>query len=139
MDQIFDKLESGEALIGPYYAGDYLTMADTNPALKFVIPQEGSNSLIDSMCIPKGSKNKEHAEAFINFMCSTDVCLKNMDYIGYTSVNLEAQEKYAADLDEATKEIMFPSADKLERCEVFTNLPQDILNYYDELWVKLKA
>ncbi|MDR1132041.1 MAG: spermidine/putrescine ABC transporter substrate-binding protein, partial [Oscillospiraceae bacterium] len=25
MDQIFDKLESGEAAIGPYYAGDYLT------------------------------------------------------------------------------------------------------------------
>jgi len=54
MDQIFDKLESGEAAIGPYYAGDYLTMVENNPDLAFVVPEEGSNRFVDAMCIPKG-------------------------------------------------------------------------------------
>ncbi len=139
MDQIFDKLESGEAAIGPYYAGDYLTMLENNENLKCVIPEEGSNSFVDAMCVPKGSKNKELAESFINFMCSTEACLKNMDFIGYTSVNVEAQQQYAADLDELSKEVMFPSDDKLKNNEVFTNLPQETLDYYDELWVKLKS
>lgn len=28
MDEIFNSLESGEAAIGAYYAGDYFTMAE---------------------------------------------------------------------------------------------------------------
>ena len=78
MDQIYDLLESGEALIGPYYAGDYLCMIENNPDLVFVIPEEGSNWYVDSMCIPKGAEHKENAEAFINFMCSTEICVRNM-------------------------------------------------------------
>lgn len=69
MDQIFDKLERGEAWAAPYYAGDYLTMVEENPDLAFSFPEEGFNIFIDAMCIPKGCQNKEGAEAFINFLC----------------------------------------------------------------------
>ena len=41
MDQIFDKMERGEAWAAPYYAGDYLTMVEENPDLGFSHPQEG--------------------------------------------------------------------------------------------------
>jgi spermidine/putrescine transport system substrate-binding protein len=139
MDQIFDKLESGEAAIGPYYAGDYITMKENNPDLAFVIPEEGSNWFVDAMCIPKGAQNKTNAELFINFMCSTDVSLKNTDMIGYTTVNTEAADALAVELDTETKAIMFPSDDILSRCELYLNLPQTILDKYDALWVKLKS
>ena len=69
MDQIFDKLERGEAWAAPYYAGDYLTMVAENPDLAFSFPEDGFNIFIDAMCIPKGCQNKEGAEAFINFLC----------------------------------------------------------------------
>ncbi len=62
MDEIFDKLESGEAAIGVYYAGDYLTMLENNEDLAFCVPEEGSNYFVDAMCIPKGAANKENAE-----------------------------------------------------------------------------
>lgn len=139
MDQIFSKLESGEAAIGPYYAGDYLTMKETNPALKFVIPDEGSNLFYDAMCIPKGAENKENAEKFINFMCSTEACIANMDVTGYASVNREAWEEYSADLSEEDKNVMYPSDEVIERCDVFINLPQEILDKYDEMWISLKS
>lgn len=137
MDQIFDKLESGEAAIGPYYAGDYLSMAENNPDLEFVVPKEGSNRFVDLMCIPKGAENKANAEAFINFMCKTDVSLRNSEEIGYTSPNVEVRE--LMELDDAEMEIMYPPDTVLSRCEFFINLPQNILDKYDEYWVKLKS
>lgn len=139
MDQIFDKLESGEAAIGPYYAGDYITMKETNPDLQFVVPDEGANRFVDAMCIPKGAANKKNAELFINFMCKTDISLKNMEMIGYTTANKEAANEFAQTLDEETAAIMFPSDDVLNRCQLYINLPQETLKQYDELWVKLKS
>ena len=138
MDQIFDKLESGEAAIGPYYAGDYLLMIENNPDLVFVRPDEGSNRFVDAMCIPKGAKNKTNAEIFINFMCGTDIALANMDVTYYASANYEAVEEFGADLDPSVFEIMFASEATLANCDVFINLPPDTLALYDALWGELK-
>ncbi|MEA5040144.1 MAG: spermidine/putrescine ABC transporter substrate-binding protein [Clostridiaceae bacterium] len=137
MDEIYDKLELGEAAIGPYYAGDALSMMENNPDLRFVIPKEGSNWFVDCMCIPKGAKNKTNAEAFINFMCSDEITLRNMDVTGYATPVKTAFDQ----LDEETKsnEIMFPSADVLSRCQVYTNLPQQTLDLYNDYWTRLKS
>jgi spermidine/putrescine transport system substrate-binding protein len=139
MDQIFDKLESGEAAIGPYYAGDFLTMKENNPDLKFVVPSEGTNRFVDAMCIPKGAANKANAEKFIDFMCRKDIALRNMEMIGYTTVNKTAAEEYAAGLDAETAAVMFPTGDILTKCQIYINLPQKTLDTYDALWVKLKS
>ena len=92
MDEIFDKMEGGEAALAPYYAGDALVMMDENPDLGFVIPEEGTNYFVDAMCIPAGSKNKEAAEMFINYMCETSVGVANCDYIGYSTPITEVWE-----------------------------------------------
>lgn len=138
MDQAFFKLESGEAAIGPYYAGDYLFMVENNPDLVFVRPIEGSNFFVDAMCIPKGAQNKTNAETFIDFMTRTDIAMMNMDEIWYASANFEAAEQFAEDLDQEEYEIMFASDDVLANCDVFTHLPDNILALYDQLWIELK-
>ena len=138
MDQIYDKMESGEAVIGPFYAGPYFAMLENNPDLVFVRPVEGSNWFIDAMCIPKGAKNKTNAELFIDYMCRTDIALKNMEYIWYASANFEAAEIFGEELDPENYEIMFASYDTLEKCDIFTNLPAETQTLYDQLWVELK-
>jgi spermidine/putrescine transport system substrate-binding protein len=137
MDQIFEKLEGGEAGIGPYYAGDYLVMLENNPDLEFVLPEEGSNIFIDAMCIPKGAKNKTNAEIFINFMCSTDAALRNAETIGYGTPSWEAYEQ----LDDEIKNdpVSYPPQEVLDRCETFVNLPDDILEWYSNMWSELKS
>ena len=137
MDQIFDKLESGEAAIGPYYAGDYLTMVENNPNLKFVIPKEGSNVFVDAFCVLKGAANKENAEAFINFMTKAENSAQNSEFIGYTSPNRLVRD--LLELDELSESVMYPPDAVLENCEAFTNLPQETLDYYDALWIRLKS
>jgi len=138
MDQIFDKLEGLEAAIGPYYAGDYIKMKENNPDLVFVRPVEGSNWFIDAMCIPKGAKNKTNAEIFIDFMCRTDIALRNMEFVRYASANFEAAEIFGEDIDDDEYEIIFASYETLEKCDIFTNLPRDTLALYDQLWAELK-
>ena len=56
MDEIFDKMENGEAAAAPYYAGDAITMMEENEDLAYFLPKEGSNIFVDAMCIPTGSK-----------------------------------------------------------------------------------
>ena len=138
MDQIFFKLESGEAAIGPYYAGDYLFMLENNPDLVFVRPSEGSNFFVDAMCVAKGSQNKTNAEIFINFMSRTDIAVMNMDEIWYASANFDAAEEFSEELEPFEYEIMFASDEVLASCDVFTHLPPQILALYDQLWIELK-
>lgn len=78
MDEVFGKMEGGNAAIAMYYAGDYLTMLENNPDLKFVVPKEGSNWFVDAMCVLKTAQHKEEAEAWINFIASTESSLANM-------------------------------------------------------------
>ena len=148
MDEVFQKMEGGNAAIATYYAGDYLSMVENQADgvdLAFVIPEEGSNWFVDAMCVLKDAPHKAEAEMWINFIASTEANLANMDYIWYASPNREALEAYPAyyeelyeeELDRETYEIMAAPAEVLERCEVYENLPGDILTLYSQLWVEL--
>jgi spermidine/putrescine-binding protein len=148
MDEVFQKMEGGNAAIATYYAGDYLSMVENQADgvdLAFVIPEEGSNWFVDAMCVLKDAPHKAEAEMWINFIASTEANLANMDYIWYASPNREAlaaypayyEELYEEELDRETYEIMAAPAEVLERCEVYENLPGDILTLYSQLWVEL--
>ena len=135
MDQIFDKLEGGEAAVGPYYAGDAITMIEENPDLAFVVPKEGTNLFVDAMCLPNGAQNKENAEAFINFMCDPENMAANIEYIAYSSPSSAARELLSDELKNS--DICYPDEALLENTDTFINLPQDILDLYDSEWVRL--
>ena len=57
MDEIYDKMESEEAYIGVYYAGDALSMIENNTNLDFAIPSKGANLFVDALCIPSNAEN----------------------------------------------------------------------------------
>ncbi len=145
MDQVYQKMEGGNAAIAMYYAGDYLTMLDNNEDLAFVVPEEGSNWFVDAMCVLKNAQHKREAEEWINFIASTEANLANMDYIWYASPNMEALEEYPSyyeelyeeELDPDRYEIMAPPADVIDRCIMYTDLPKSILALYNDLWNQL--
>jgi len=145
MDEVFQKMEGGNAAIATYYAGDYISMLENNEDLAFVIPEEGSNWFVDAMCMLKGAPHQKEAHMWMNFIASTDANLANMDYIGYASPNREALERYPAyyaerygeELDPGLYEIMAAPAEVLERCESYGNLPAATLNLYKNLWTQL--
>ena len=145
MDEIFGKMEGGNAAIAMYYAGDYLTMLENNEDLAFVVPDEGSNWFVDAMCVLKSSQHTAEAMEWINFIASTESNLANMDYIWYASPNAEAlaeypayyEEEYEEPLDEEIYHIMAAPPEVLDRCELYINLPQETLKFYNDLWTRL--
>ena len=145
MDEVFQKMEQGNAAISTYYAGDYLTMLENNPDLAYVVPEEGSNWFVDAMCVLKDAQNKDEAEEWINFMASTEANLANMDYIWYASPNAEALEQYPAyyeetygePLDLELYEIMAAPQEVLDRCESYLVLPEATRALYNDLWIEL--
>ncbi len=137
MDEIFDKMEIGEAALAPYYAGDALTMIDENPDLAFVLPKEGSNLFIDAMCVIKGSKNKELAENFIDYMCEPEIGKANIEYINYST---PLQTVYDL-LDEEVQQnpVSYPDNERVARCDIFVNLPDETNKLVQDLWNEIIA
>jgi len=137
MDQIFDKMISEEAYIAPYYAGDAIVMMEENEDLAAYVPVEGANMFFDSMCILKTSEHKEEAEKFIDFMCSTEIAVMNAEEVWYAIPQLEAYE--LLEPEQKDDPMVYPPQEVLERCEVFVNLPQDIMQLQSKLWISLKT
>lgn len=134
-DEVFNKMEQGNAAIATYYAGDYLTMADINEDLAFVYPEEGVNIFIDSVCVPKGGQNYDAAMMYINFLMEPEIALANAEYICYASPNTAVVENENYSL--AGNEILYPPEDKKPKTEYFHDLPEDVRSYYESLWEKV--
>ncbi|HBN81757.1 MAG TPA: spermidine/putrescine ABC transporter substrate-binding protein [Ruminococcaceae bacterium] len=137
MDQIFDKMSSGDAWLAPYYAGDAATLVEDNPDIGFAIPEkEGTNFFVDAVCIPKGSRHKAAAEAYINFLCDPEIAAANVDYIGYSTPESAAKKLLPKEV--VDNPIFYPDQKILNRSEIFTNLPDDTNRLLDTLWAEVK-
>ncbi len=136
VDEVKDKMISGEAALSVVWAGDAVNMISQNPDLDYAIPKEGSNFFVDGMVIPKTSKNKKEAEMFINFMCEPEIAFKNTDYIGYSTPHTEA--KKMLDDEIANNPVAYPRDEVLKNCEVYRDLG-DMVKIYDRIWTEIKV
>ena len=141
MDEVFNKMKSGSALIAPYYAGDFLTMYEDNEDLAFYYPKEGTNVFVDAMCVPANAKSPELAAEYINFMLSEEIAIANAEAICYASPNklVYENEDYQADMAEVHEDIMdilYGYND--ENMEYFHDIPDETRNLMNDLWEELK-
>ena len=137
VDEVKDKMIAGEAALAVVYSGDALYAMEGSEDLAYVVPMEGSNIWLDGMCIPKGAANKENAEAFINYMCSTEAGLKNCEEIWYSTPLLSVREEL--DPEVANDPLAYPDSSIMAQCESYAGLPQNILDLYDSEWTRLKS
>ena len=145
MDEIYNMMESGEAAVAAYYAGDYFIMLDAaadSVDLQFYYP-DPTNYFVDAMCIPKGCQDQELAEIFINYMLSEEPAVANAEYIYYASPNRIVYENadYIEELGEDAIAILYPEIDdfsELYNQYAYRSLPQATMDYMNELWETLK-
>ena len=137
MDQIFDAMENEEAWIAPYYAGDYMTMSENNPDLKFYLPEhQGFNMFIDALCIPACAEEKEAAETFINFLCDPEISAANMDWVGYSTPISAAKEYLAPEIAES--EISYPDKTKLVKASSYSFLNPETTRLVEALFMAVR-
>ncbi len=161
MDEVYNKMESGEAWIAAYYAGDALSMiynAEKHGVnLDFYYPtnDEGkpvTNVFADAMCIPVdvSQEQKEHALAYIDFMLSVDEeygapAIANAEYIYYASPNKAVVENdsYMEYLDGDEEIIYDPTIDDniidLFNVYAYRNLSKEDLTTLNKNWETLKV
>ncbi|MGN1121139.1 MAG: spermidine/putrescine ABC transporter substrate-binding protein, partial [Eubacteriales bacterium] len=84
-------------------------------------------------CIPKGCENKEGAEAFINFLCETEVAVANCEYISYFTPQIEAAEILGID------ERIYPNDEVLANSETFIMLGDEANAHMEDLWLKIRS
>ena len=136
MDEVFNKMESGNAALAPYYAGDFYIMKEANDDLEFVYPKEGTNIFVDSVCVPKTAQNFEAAMMYINFLLEPEVALANAEYICYASPNTSVieNEEYTYKDDP----VLYPSDEVKKNTQYFHDIDPEIRSHYEKLWMEVK-
>ena len=141
MDEIFNKMKNGSAAIASYYAGDFISMYADNDALEFYYPKSGTNVFVDAMCIPECAKNKELAEAYINFCLTEEIAVANAEYVCYASPNVLVRDnpeyiECMSEMHEDAIEILYPEGGI--KSTYYQNLDADTIDVMNGLWEKLK-
>ena len=136
-DNVKDLMISGERAIAMIWSGEGLTLADEYDNLKYIVPKEGANFWIDSLVIPKGTKNKEAAEIFINFLCEKDSAYRIAEEIGYTTPHEGAMMEQ--DEDVRNNPGAYMPEEVMDKCESYKYLNTEELLKYEKVWLEVKS
>ena len=101
------------------------------------------------MCVPKGAKNKDIAEMYINFMLSEEAAVANALYIGYASPNTLVQnsEAYNEEMGEEAIDILYGISpaevnagyNAMYGTACYKSFTPEIQAYTNTLWESLKT
>ncbi len=127
-----DDLSTGNfaACIG--WSGDVVQLSRDNPAVKFIIPEDGGISWADTMVMPKGAENRDSAAKWMNFVYDPVQAAKLTAWVQYVSPVSGVREEVAKlDPELAESTLLFPDEATLERLHAFANLPEDVEAEFD--------
>ncbi|WP_203558759.1 ABC transporter substrate-binding protein [Bacteroides sp. 51] len=155
-----EMMTKNKAWINMTWSGDAVWAIEEAEAvgveLDYVVPKEGSNIWYDGWVIPKYARNRKAASYFINYMCRSDIALRNMDEIGYVSAiatpeileeKIDETLDYYSDLSylfgpEADSvqvdRIQYPDKSVVERCAMirdFGDKTEEVL----AIWSRIKG
>ena len=130
-------IPAGETDVNMIWSGEGLNLQDEYPNLVYVVPEEGANFWIDSLCITANAKNVEGAEKFINFVSDKESALRIADEIGYTTPNKEARKEQPENVRNNPNAYM--PKEIMDRCEIYTDFPMDVKKIYDKAWTEIKS
>ncbi len=137
VDEVRDKMIGGESALGVIYSGEAEYTREENPDLAYVIPKEGTNLWIDSWVVTKGSKHKENAMKWIDFLSRGDIALRNFEYIYYSTPNTAAIA--LMDDEEKDNPVLFPDLSKYNNLEAMKYLGEKEDAYWFQLWKEVKS
>lgn len=139
VDDIRDKLSSGEAALGVIFSGEAIKLMKSNPNLRFQpAPKEGTNMWIDCWVIPKNARHVENAHKFIDFMCRSDIAAANFEELGYSTPNTAVRELVEEDLGEYV-DVAFPPEKVYKGQESYSYLGESLDKLYTKLWLQVKV
>ncbi len=157
-----EMMTKGKAWLNFTWSGDAVwaieEAADVGVELGYEVPIEGSNVWFDGWVIPRYAKNVKAASYFINYLCRSDIALRNMDAIGYVSA-VATPEVLEAKIDPEIEEyydlsyffgpeadsiqidpVQYPDRKVIDRCAVIRDFSdKEDLEKALEMWSRVKG
>jgi spermidine/putrescine transport system substrate-binding protein len=155
-----EMMTKGQIWLSYAWSGDAVwaieEAASVNVSLGYVVPHEGSNIWFDGWVIPKYARNTKAASYFLNYLCQSEVALRNMEVSGYNSA-VATPEIRNAKIDSTLTEtvnlsyffgpgndklhinpVQYPDSSVVSRCAIIN----DFLDKNDtvlEMWSRAKG
>lgn len=128
-------LVTGQIVASMMYNGDALMVQEHNPAITFVLPEEGTNLWVDYLTVTSASSNKELAMAFINFLNEPTNAAQLAQFVHYPTPNKAAEKLLPADF--LGDPIIYPSPRILEKSEFYTDLTSGALRKRNTMFAQV--
>jgi len=129
-------LLNGDAAIGIVWGGEAALLLNADKKFKWMLPAEGTHLFVDSLVIPKDSRNVENAEAFMNFILRPDISRQISDAYPYLNPNLAARELLTP--AQRANPASFPSDEDIKKMQSFEDIGLQA-SKIDELVTALKG
>lgn len=129
-------LASREVAVAYAWSGDILQAASLNDDVRFVVPSSGTLLYVDYMCMPKASRNRAAAHAFVNFLLEPQVSLTIAESIHYATTNSGARRLAKGEVAALWTKLQGVVAQG--KAEPVMNVGK-ALGAYDQAWRAVKA
>lgn len=129
-------LASGEFLLVHGWNGDVFQVAQENPEVRFVVPEEGTIISCDDLVIPAGAARVGLAHAFINFLHDPQVAAENTAFIHYLCPNKTSYELLGPEI--RGNPAIFLEPEVWERSEMIADIGAANALYV-RVWDRLKS
>jgi spermidine/putrescine transport system permease protein len=106
-----------------------------NPNVKYVIPEEGLFLQQDNFVIPKGAKNIQAAELFMNFIMSPEISAEISHYFPYGNPNTAAYQYIDKEIMDDTA--VYPTDADVEKGEYLKDIGDSVVEL-DKIWSEVK-
>jgi spermidine/putrescine transport system substrate-binding protein len=126
------ELDSGRITIALGWAYDGMAGRELNPAIEYIIPQEGTLLWLENMVIPANSPNKYTAELFINFMLRPEIAGQYVNETFY-AVAVEPAAEFI-DPTILNDPVVYPTNDMLTNAELILPLSAEAVRLYEDIW-----
>ena len=135
-DEIKTLMINNDAPIGIGYSGDAAYVMAENPAVTYIVPNDGGAIWTDNFAIPKTVGNLEGAYAFINFMLRPENAAQNAEYVGYATPSETAKAMLPVEL--TADKAFYPEPSAMEQMEHYEYLGKEAVELYNDLFLEWK-
>jgi len=127
-------LESEQILIAMGWSYDVLEGQQLNPAIQYVLPEEGAMLWGENFVIPANSSDKRTAELLINFLMRPEINAEIVNYNYYATANEAAFPFVEPEI--LNDPVIFPTNESLQNAEIVLPLSREGEKLYSEIWAR---
>jgi spermidine/putrescine transport system substrate-binding protein len=78
------------------WSGDMFYLQQSDPDIRFVIPEEGGLLWVTGLEIPKGAEHPRDAHAFMDYVYDVEIATNITEYVGYITAVPAVKEELLA-------------------------------------------